>query len=242
MKVSSISNLLARSFLVFIIAWLWISFYVRGFFLILFFSVTVTLAVNFLISLLSKRRSHAKAISRQEREHAASVILQLKFMTQTQAQTLFKKAFPKLSIKSLFHTIPTEQDIVKYVKVSHDTKLILAAESFPPAVAAFARSLDAKIILLDAEAVYTQVLSPTQTFPEITIQLKKKTARKTIREIRQMVFNRTRTKSYVITGAVILLSSLIVRLHIYYIIFATIVFALALSSYFSPQPAKNLLE
>jgi hypothetical protein len=243
MKLSHISNLLARSFLVFIIAWLWISFYIRGFLLILLLSAAVTVAFNYVVSLIYKKRNKLKTITKQEREHMHLITLQLKFMTKTQVQALFKKCIPSAKVHSLFHTTPTEQDIIKCVKATQKTsKTLIAAETFPPPVSAFARSLDAHIILLDAEAVYTQILAPTQTFPEVTIQTKKKTPRKTLAEIKSMIFNRTRTKSYVITGAVILFSSLIVRLHIYYIIIATIVFALALTSYFSPKSPKNLFD
>jgi len=263
MKLSHISNLLARSFLVFIIAWLWTSFYVRGFFLILLISVTITLVFNYVISLIYRKRGRAKFATKQTQEHLHLVTLQLKFMTKTQVQALFKKAVPSAKIHSLFHTTPTEQDIIKCIKSSkslrgaagdeakrhrrQDTqwliqKIILAAESFSPQVSAFARSLETNIIILDAEAVYTQVLAPTKAFPEITVQPKKKTPRKTIAEIKSMVLGRHRTKSYVITGIIILFSSLIVRLHIYYIIIATIVFALALSSYFAPKSPKNLFD
>jgi len=242
MKVSRISNLLARSFLVFIIAWLWASYYVRGVFLIALISITITVVFNYVVSLAYKKRNRIKLATKQEREHLHLVILQLKFMTQAEVHALFKKAFPKAKIKSLFHTTPTEHDIVKCVKSRKDIKVIIAAETFPPQVSAFARTLDVNIILLDGEATYTQILAPTQTFPEITIQTKKKTPRKTLAEIKTLIFNRTRTKSYVITGAVILFSSLIIRLHIYYIIIATIVFGLALTSYFSPGTPKNLFD
>jgi len=260
MKVSRISNLLARSFLVFIIAWLWVGFYVRGFFLILLISTAITLVVNYMISFIGKRRNTKRIATKQEREHMQQVILQLKFMTQTQTLALFKRALQpnarkavnqkRFTLKTLFHlSTPTEQDIIKCIKASptcasesEQSKTIITAESFPPHVIAFTRNLDANIILLDAEAVYTQILAPTQTFPEIKIQTKKKTPRKTLREIRTMAFNRTRTKSYVITGVIILFSSLIVRLHLYYIIFATIVFALALTSYFSPRAAVDLFD
>lgn len=243
MQVSKVVNLLARSFLVFIIAWLWISFYVRSFILILLMSTAITLAVEFVLSFVSKRRNHKHIKTKKEREHMKQVILQLKFMTKIQTQALFKKAFPKLNIKSLFHTTPTEYDIIACIKsAKKNSKLIITAEFFPPSVMAFSRSLDVNLVLLDSESVYTQILAPTGNFPEIKIQTKKQSPRKTIREIKTLVFNRTRTKSYVITGVVIMVSSLIIRLHLYYIIIATIVFALALSSYFSPRVPNNLFE
>ena len=243
MKVSRISNILARSFFVFIIAWLWTSYYVRGFVLIALISFIITVAFNYVISLIYKKRNRKKTATRQERDHLHLVILQLKFMTQTEVHALYKKAFPKTKIKSLFHTTPTEHDIIKCIKsATPNSKVLITAESFPPHVFAFARSLDANVILLDGEAVYTQILAPKQTFPPITVHTKKKTPRKTLAEIKTLIFNRNRTKSYVITGAVILFSSLIIRLHIYYIIIATIVFGLALTSYFSPKLPKNLFD
>lgn len=254
MKVSSISNLLARSFLVFIITWLWASYYVRGFFAILLISVTVTIVTNFMISFISKHRQKTKITNKQQREHMSQVILQLKFMTALQALSLFKRALPqnakeyvnqkRFTLCPLFHmSCPHEQDIIQVIKKApKNSKIIVLAEFFPPPVTAFARSLDYNIVLLDAESVYTQILLPSKTFPEIKIQIKKATPRKTISEIKAIVFNRTRTKTYIITGTAILFSSLIIRLHLYYIIFATIVFVLALTSYFSPAHPKNLFE
>jgi hypothetical protein len=254
MKLSQISNLLARSFLVFIIAWLWISFYVRGFILILFISTAITLGVNYLVSYIYKRRNNAKAITKQELEHIAAITLQLKFNTRAQTMALLKRALSpaarqyvtqrKIILCPLFHIqAPTEQDIIDCVKSApKDAKIIITAERFHPTTTAFARLLDAKIVLLDAKETYTQILKPTQTYPEITVQIKRATPRKTLNEIKNMVFGRHRTKSYIITGAVILISSLIIRLHLYYIIFATLIFGLALSSYFVPKTPQNLFD
>jgi len=246
--------MLARSFLVFIIAWLWISFYIRGFAMILILSTAVTLAVNYVITIINTHRSKTKAITKQQREHMAQVILQLKFMTKPQLISLLKKALPKearvyvnqkrFTLHPLFHVpIPSERDIIRCIKSARkNSKIFFLADFFPPATIAFAKSLDYDIVMLDAEGTYTQILAPTQTFPEIKIQTKKPSPRKTLSDIKTLVFNRTRTKSYVITGMVILFSSLIVRLHLYYIIFATIVFSLALTSYFSPKISGNLFE
>lgn len=254
MKVSSISNLLARSFLVFIITWLWASYYARGFFAILLISVTVMLGINFIISFVNKHRNKTKATGKQQREHMSQVILQLKFMTAPQALTLFKKALPqntkeyvnqkRFTLCPLFHiAIPSEHDIIKAIKKApKNSKVIVLAEFFPPALIAFVRSLDFNIVLLDAESAYTQILLPSETFPEIKIQTKKPTPKKTLGDLKAIAFNRSRTKTYIITGTVILFSSLIVRLHLYYIIIATIIFTLALTSYFSPTSSKNLFD
>ena len=56
MHFASVSNLLARSFLVFLIAYLWLSFYVREILIVFFIAFGVMLAVNFVFSRIMRRR------------------------------------------------------------------------------------------------------------------------------------------------------------------------------------------
>jgi len=54
--VSSISNLLARSFIVFLLAYLWLSFYIRNIALVFFLAFGIMLAANFAIKLFFQKR------------------------------------------------------------------------------------------------------------------------------------------------------------------------------------------
>lgn len=73
----------------------------------------------------------------------------------------------------------------------------------------------------------------------------KSTPKKPRRKLRQVlldlwhrIFSRERTKGFVWAGIVILLMSLVVRLNVYYICFACVVFVLAAISRFAP-PVKS---
>ena len=262
MKIATTTNLLVRSFFIFVIAFLWVGFYIRGFILVFFLSFSITVGMNYAISFFVGKRTQRKTTTKKHLEHIGTVTLQLKFMTKTQTLSLFKAALCEkykctastkklmvqtqskiLEIFSLFHkgTI-TEADIIECIKASRsESQILVTAEAFSPAVAVFARSLKVDIKLLDAIAVYNQILAPVEIFPKVLVETKKN-AKLSLRELKEIAFSRTRTKTYVITAIVILFSSLIIRLSIYYLIVATIVFGLALSSHLSPLQNKSFFD
>ena len=254
MKIAGAANLVVRSFFVFIIAYLWTSYYLRGFVLAFLVATVITVAVNYAVTFFVNRRTQTKTMTKQRMEHIGEVTLQLKFMTKTQAIALLKAALcekyncvastKKLIVQTddkvlelfpFFHKgIVTESDIIECIKTKgQDSRVLIVAESFPPSVAMFVRSLKADIRLLDGISVYNQILAPREIFPKILVEMKKP-SKLSLRELKDLAFSRARTKTYVVTAIVILISSLIVRFSIYYIIVATIVFGLALSSHFTP--------
>jgi len=238
MKLSSISNLLARSFIVFILAYLWLSFYLKSIFLVFAISFVIMLAVNYLFVLLRKRKNARAALTREQQQHMRAVMLQLKFMSREKARALFKKAFTALdkevnNFYPLFNIEVATSDIIKCLRYARkEGAVYIASEKFSPDVVAFAKALQKEIVLLDAAAVYEQILSPADTFPEVTVELKAR-EKLTWRELRQMVFRRTKVRPYIIIGIVILLTSFIVSFSIYYIAMATLLFSFALISLFS---------
>ena len=246
MKLSSISNLLARSFIVFILAYLWLSFYLKSIFLIFLISFVIMMAVNYLFILLKRRKSTRAQLTRKQQEHMHAVMLQLKFMSREKARALFKKAFIVLGkeVKNfypLFNTEVATADIIKCLRYAKkDGAVYIASEKFSPDVIAFAKALQKEIVLLDAAAVYEQILSPADTFPEVTVELKTR-QKMTWQELRQIVFQRAKVRPYIIIGVVILLTSFIVNFSIYYIVVATIVFSFALISLFARDTLKNEL-
>jgi len=271
MKISSAANTLAISFLIFIVVYLWIGYYIRGFALPLMISVMVTVAANYAISFITKKRYKTQMSAKKRAEHMQSIILQLKFMTRAQTLALFKAALSaneastadykcitdtkkitvtkngkETEVYPYFHKSPTEADIIECLKAVQNRKgekqckLIIAAESFSPALIIFVRAMKANITLLDGKAVYNQILAPADTFPKILVEIKRN-IKLTLRDVGSLMFSRERTKGYVITALIILFTSFIIRFNLYYIILATIVFGLALSSHFAPMHKQESL-
>ena len=249
MNLATITNFLTRSFFIFVIAFLWVSFYVRDFIVQFLISSIITVIANYLISFLLSKRLKRKITTREHLQHMQKTILQLKFMTPTEVQKLFRAALAdkeNIKIHSLFHKTPTEEDIIKIIKKNKSTdttsKIYIAAETFTPQLLLFTRTLNLNIVLLNGEQVYNQILNPKQIYPKTIIEPNKK-AKVTMRELREMMFARNKTKPYIITAMIILVTSFIVSFSIYYIIVATLIFGMSLASHLSPfGRQKNLFD
>jgi hypothetical protein len=61
-KSAKIVNLMARSFIVFLVAYLWLSFYFRDLISVFVYSFLIMLGVNFVLRLLPKKRAAQKPV------------------------------------------------------------------------------------------------------------------------------------------------------------------------------------
>ena len=259
MKVSSVVNLLARSFLVFLISYLWIGYYVRAAWAVFLLSFGITATVNTLFWWAGTRKNTRITLTREKREHMRRVILQLKFMSLSQTLLLFKRAFmenakekaPQNEIKKLAKKLVLSVEanspnkIVNFFPLFHKEVNVAEVISCINSTAADATTWIASESFPPAIHTFIrtlknpvhlidgetayEILAKSQTFPELTVRISTK-KRPTLREINDLIFSRVRFRNYVIMGTVILLTSFIVRFNIYYIIIATIVFGLALVS------------
>lgn len=264
MKLSSVTNTFARYFIVFIIAYLWLSFYIRNLFLVFLLSFAIAFFVNYIFGLFQRRKNIRNRLNRDQQNHMRQIVLQLKFLSLREAiallSTAFLKLYPdaeknkilqkklvlqnndkKLNIFPMFDKEPTTADIIAAInQTAKDHTTVIAANFFHPSITSFVSALDKNVRLMTAEDVYTQILSPSQVFPEIAVQFKSK-KRLTFEQLKKMMFSRAKVRPYITIGIVILLTSLIVRFNFYYIIIATILFSFALISLFKPQENVDLL-
>ena len=70
----------------------------------------------------------------------------------------------------------------------------------------------------------------------------RRTLRQVLSDLWHRIFSRDKTRGFVWTGIVILLMSLVVRLNVYYIIFACMVFTLAAISRFAPRVSRATIQ
>jgi len=235
-------NFLIRSFFVFLIAYLWASFFFRDFFLSVISAFLITVVVNCILGFFQNKRVKRQRLTKKEREERFLHMLQLRFLTQIESQELLQKALRALGsdaqVFSYFHTEPTTGDIARCIRQNKGKKTIIAASSFHPQVMQFAATVDVEVVLLNEQEVYAQLLKPAEVFPQILFRPKSK-ASLTLAMFKGMMLNRARTRGYVFIGIIILLTSFLVAFPLYYIIFATLLFGMAVASYFFPE-TKNL--
>jgi hypothetical protein len=230
-----LSNLLARSFIIFILAYLWLGFYIDNILIVFLVSFLVMFGVNYLIILFYKKKNIKIKFTRKQHEDIRRVILQFKFMSKTEVRAFLKKALSKLDKKvryfyPLFDTAVTCQDIIKCIKKTpSESTAHIMAESFTDEVVVFADALQRKTVLLDACAVYTRILEPAQTFPDVKAEFKTR-KKLTWADLRRTVFQRSKIRPYITIGIIILLTSFIVKFSFLYVFFASLIFSFALIS------------
>ncbi len=121
-------------------------------------------------------------------------------------------------------------------------KLIITCKEITQEVLNFTKQLKiTKIIVLDERGVYFKLLKKYDTFPKIENKIINE-ERITFKQISQVAFSKKRTKSYVISGTILLLGSFILKYNLYYIIFSSLLYLMALFSYFNVPFNKRLPE
>ena len=245
-RFAFVSDILIRSFFIFLIAYLWASFYIRGFALSFIAAFLVTCLVNAGIMFVQNKRQTRKTRTRERVEHMQKIALQFKFLTPAQSLALVEEGIDILgkdisgqSIHTYLHKPVTEADIIEAIyKTSTGKKTVVIAQDFPPELKVFFAGLKIDLELVNFEVLYDELLDKTQTFPPITIE-KSENKKLRWREIHRLFFNRRKAKSFLVVGIFILLTSFIVRPSLYYIIIATIVFGIAIIGFFLPNQNKS---
>lgn len=260
----------------FLIIYLWLTFFINSLFLTFLISILATCVLNYAWMYFVYRRKKVKNRTRAQTQHLNQVMLQLKFMTHAATLAFFTRAFKekfkvptieqpptetpqptptarayfnRIAIQNnetksnffpLFHINISKEDIIACLnKCKPGERCVIAAYDFDIALMAFFESLDIDIVFMDAARIYDELLEPTKTFPRIVIQ-EKKSVRLTLRRLGALMFTRKKVKGYIFVGIIILLTSLIIRPSIYYIVMATIVFGIALISLMRPAiPARE---
>lgn len=259
-KIPSIANTAVRCFFIFIIAYLWLSYVVNNWLIVIVLSALIAFAVNGVIVIFTRRRNSANKQTKEQAEHMRKTVLQLKFLKPQQILTLFKTALcqkgtctlttrkltikkdtaPQIELFTLFHKDPTVADIIECLNAANKKGVVsIASEKFNPHVTAFVASLKTDIKLLDGAYVYREILSPSKTFPEISIETKTN-ARRTFAQLKKTMLSPERTKGYMLTALVIFATSFLVKFSLFYIIVATAVFTLSIISHFGPRETQSL--
>lgn len=278
---ASWTNLIVRSFLIFIVAYLWVGFWVRNIVIVFFVAVLITMSVNYLLGFIFKKRRNKKSLTASERKKMGDAILSLKLSNEAEVYELLQVAFikkmegkaivsasrgkilieknkckenlensfceheslcgEKIAVHPYFHKVPTKEDVIALLHEAEGVKIVICSDVINNEVRSFFGMLDVDIVFMDGEELYSDILRPTETFPEEGHKLKQIQKRK-LSTWKNMIFTRRRSKGLVIIGCVVLLTSIIVRPSLYYIIFASILFIFALIGNFRVEESKKIFD
>jgi len=253
-KLGHLIDFLFKAVLIFFISFIWLRLYIHNNTLILILSILITFFLSFLISFFLRKKINKLNLTKKELKEKKEYLNQLNF-SNTEAINKFLLSFYKAEkttkLKEYF-IIEKEEKIIVFnnfsfnncdvnflincVKISNlknINKIIIFANNFENTCLDFVKNLkNFKLKLIDFDNFYVNYMKKEDIYPVITIKYEEN-HRYTLKELLNIAFNKKKTKGYVITGFIFLISSIFLRYNIYYIIFTTIMFIFALFSYFN---------
>lgn len=234
-----------KLFLFFFIAYIWLAYSISSRTFALIFSTSIALLLEILSLIISKKHKKKKTIKQSQENDAENMFISLVskndpidfyfnlfktrhknvirredyLLIQEQNQTIL--FYPFLKIKTL-----SVDDLIAITKKDNTvSKIIITCNDFDKECAAFCEDLKIEATILNKYESYSMLYEEYDFYPEITKQALK--TKSSLRLIIQKIFDKQRTKNYLISGVFLFLFSLYVPYSLYYKITASILFLFA---------------
>ena len=262
-----IFKIILRCSLIFLLAFIWCRYFIGELWICLITSFLITLLIEFFIWLFNKKKNLKENLKLYEKEKAENIFLSLTAeadylnifleLVKTRHKNAIKFddfieikhednnkviLFPYLKFGNL--QIDDITLILKKCSELNPDKIVILCNEYDKITQSFIKNFDMEIVLLDKYETYKELYKEYEFFPEIKLKYKKE-AKKTIKDLLAYSFNKNRTKGYIISALILLLSSFFVRMNLYYYIVASLLLIFALISYTNPkynsQHTKELL-
>lgn len=228
-------------------------------------STLLTIAIYLILFFITRRKKVQFGMKIKEKEDAENIFLSLAF--ENNPMDFFYKLATKRHHDVTKHknhlTIKYEHEGVKTVlwfdnsfeglnvprlckiyskiKKENATKLVICCyENSDKILPSFLRTFKEKIVVLDRYQTYEKLYKLYDCFPEITKTYPKEKSM-AFKDLMRYSFNKKRTKSYLFSAIILILSGLFVRVSIYYCLIASLLIVFALISQFntSNNPKKD---
>ena len=253
-------NILFRLFLIFLICFIWVRYFVSSLELTLAISAILTVCFEIIIHFFLDKR-YAKTKLKADEEKLAEKISSNFVLNPKLATTYFlnlakinynaKKVGSYIEItnkgEESFKTILfplysynplSAQDVVEIIKKTEKSKLskivVCSYKVSKEAHEISKKFSDFKIFLLDSKACFSKLIKHYNFYPENLKEIEIISKPK-FKEILKQALSKSRAKGYLVASLVLLFSSFIVRMNIYYVVFSSILLLLSLWSFFFPS-------
>jgi len=261
---SFILDFIFYCFLIFFISFIWLRVYIHDNTLIIVLSSIITLVLSTILSIIYKNKVDKYKLSKKEMKEKKEILNKLIFSNNLEINDYLLKFFNDYKITKHREFLEIKKDDEKILVFNSFTinscdndfilscikksgklkikKIMIFASSFNKDCPSFIKNIkEFKIKLIDFDEFYINFIKKENIIPENKIIYEEKT-RYSFKELLNIAFNRKKTKTYVVTGIIFLISSIFLRYNIYYIVFTTIMFLFALFSYFNKPFNKKISD
>ncbi len=268
LKLSKITDFIFKVVLIFLISFVWLRFYLNSLYVTLLCSIFITAILTYLLQQKNYKQQSIKNLKKEELKKIDEYTIQLLLSTKKEQLAFFSNLISKekqtqikndciifTSNKQKTALIPmfnsreiTIDDITlvfKKIKGLNLKKIIVVANSFNANAIDFGDKIEnIEFCFLNKVDCYTHLFKKYDYYPKITIKVGHK-SKVTKKLLLQTAFNRRKTKSYIFSGLILFLASFVIPYNIYYVTFSSLLFLMALFSYFNvffnkPEP-KNII-
>lgn len=257
-KISEFFQEILKILLLFLFYYVWIRYFVRKLVLSLVISIFLALATYLVLHFFKRKKINKSGLKQKEKEDAENMFLSLacsdepmKFFenlakSKHQNVKTTKKyltiTYPEENVKTFLYfcddfsgldTAKTMQ-IIKLAKKEKPTKVVILCKFVSDKnLQNFLSNFNVKFLILDEYETYEKLYKTYEIFPKITHKYNSE-KKMMVKDFVAYSFNKKRTKGYLFSAFVLVISSLFVRMTIYYCIIATILIIFALISQFNP--------
>jgi len=260
LKISVILDILLTSAISFVLFFCWIRFYSGNVLLSVFASLFITFLLVFGLFFYKHKKNIKKSITSKQRKSALECATQFRFSEPKEVQKFFydilKEKYSVVNKSSgllisledkLLFFIPsfnkeifTSNDLANYYSLAkkyNATQLTICSTQFEDNAKNLSKAIRTlPITLLDIYETYSQIIEPSQKMPDKVVDTE--SVKLTFKQILSYAISRERTKNYILLGLVLIFSSFFVMFKIYYLVFGSILLAMAILTRVLPHKHK----
>lgn len=263
--LSKIIDFIFKTILLFVLFFVWIRFYVPSLTNTLIYSIIGTFMLSIILHQIKMSRFEKEYFSKAEFSKLESFTNEFLFSSQKNNNEFFLKLLQtkhhsvliqsfiivnkennQIALYPYYKTRKLTMDDAKNLSIEAKElkikKLIICCKSCEQEVLNFSKQLTSlKLIVLDQKQTYFKLLKPYNCYPELKNKLIEEN-KITLSQLLNVMFQKRRTKGYFVSGTILMFTSFLVPYNLYYVIFGSILYFMALFSYFNVPFNKKLSE
>jgi len=257
-KLSLILQEILKFCLIFLLSFVWLRYFIRKLWLATLVTILVSGVLYVLLLFLNRKKQTKDGLKIKEKTEAENMFLSLacqnkpidfffklaskKHQNITKHSTYLTIEHKDKGVKTLLFVdlsfeglnIPRFMDIYNKIKKEKASKIVVCCKQIvDKQLSSFCKNFDEKFLFLDEYEAYQRLYKYYDFYPEIT---HKYNTQKSLafKDFIAFSFNKKRTKGYLFSAIILIISGLFIRTTIYYCIIASLLVMFALISQFNP--------
>ena len=264
LRISIILDIILTSGILFVLFFCWFRFYSNNLVLSIFISLLITFLIVFILFFYKHKKDNKKSITAKQRKLALDCATQFRFSTPKEVRKFFYDIIKDkykienkpnglivtfenkrlMFVPSFEKEIFTSNDLAtyySYAKKYNTKQLTICSSEFDDNSKNLAKAIKTlPITLLDIYETFSQIIEPSQKLPETVIDTQ--SAKLTFKQILSYAVSRDRTKNYTLFGIILIFSSFFVMFKIYYLVFGSVLLAMAILTRVLPHKQKTQIS